>query len=98
GMGNVKLPKDMLEVQEEKMEKWKFMLDSMTKEEKSKPDVLNRSRYERISKGSGTKPEEVKDFIKHYSQTKKMMKKFKGGKMFKRGPMAKMFKGMTGNM
>ncbi|MCK4927486.1 MAG: signal recognition particle protein [Candidatus Aenigmarchaeota archaeon] len=98
GMGNVKIPKDMLDVQEEKMVKWKFILDSMTKQEKSKPDVLNRQRYERISKGSGTKPEEVKDFIKHYDQTKKMMKKFKGGKMFKRGPMAKMFKGMTGNM
>ncbi|MCK4809150.1 MAG: signal recognition particle protein Srp19, partial [Candidatus Aenigmarchaeota archaeon] len=98
GMGNVKIPKDMLDVQEEKMVKWKFILDSMTKQEKSKPDVLNRQRYDRISKGSGTKPEEVKDFIKHYDQTKKMMKKFKGGKMFKRGPMAKMFKSMTGNM
>ena len=98
GMGNIKLPKDMLDVQEEKMGRWKFMMDSMTKKERSKPDILDKSRYARIATGSGTRPEEVRDLIKHYNQTKKMMKKFKGGKMFKRGPMAKMFKGMMGNM
>ncbi|NOQ56241.1 MAG: signal recognition particle protein [Nanohaloarchaea archaeon] len=96
GMSNIKLPKDMLDVQEEKMTKWKFMMDSMTKKEKTEPDILDRSRYERIAQGSGTRPEEVRDLIKHYNQTKKMMKKFKGGKMLKRGPMAKMFKGMMG--
>ncbi|MCK5593674.1 MAG: signal recognition particle protein [Candidatus Aenigmarchaeota archaeon] len=98
GMGNIKLPKDMLDVQEEKMGKWKFMMDSMTNKERSKPDILDKSRYGRIATGSGTRPEEVRDLIKHYNQTKKMMKKFKSGKMLKRGPMAKMFKGMMGNM
>ncbi|MEA3229388.1 MAG: signal recognition particle receptor subunit alpha [archaeon] len=98
GMGNVKLPKEMLDVQEEKMVKWRFMLDSMTQKEKSDPDIFNKSRYDRVAKGSGTSPEEARELLKYYNQTKKMMKKFKTGKMFKRGPMAKMFKNMSSQM
>ena len=36
GMGNMKLPKEMLDVQEGKLEKWKFAMDSMTQEELEK--------------------------------------------------------------
>lgn len=94
GMGALKLPKEMVEVQEGKMKKWKYMMQSMTKEEKLNPDIIDSSRIQRIAKGSGTKPEEVKELIKNYNQTKKMMKKMHGGKMLKRGPMAGMMKGM----
>ncbi len=94
GMSAVKLPKDMIEVQEGKMKKWKYIMQSMTKEEKEDPDVIDSSRLQRIAKGSGTKPEEVKELIKNYNQTKKMVKKMQGGKAFKRGPMAGLMKNM----
>ncbi len=94
GMSAIKLPKEALDVQEGKMKKWKYIMQSMTKEEKLNPDVIDSSRVQRIAKGSGTRPEEVKELIKSYNQTKKMVKKMQGGKMLKRGPMAGMMKGM----
>ena len=94
GMSAVKLPKEMVDVQEEKMKRWKYMMQSMTKEEKLNPDVIDSERIQRIAKGSGTKPEEVKELIKNYNQSKKMMKKMQGGRAFKRGPMAGLMKGM----
>ncbi len=81
----VKIPKDMLEVQEEKFKKWKYMIDSMTKEERMNPEIINRSRIERIARGSGTKPEEVAELIKAYKEMKKMIRKLKKGRMFRRG-------------
>jgi len=86
----IKIPKDMVEVQEEKFKKWKYIIDSMTPEERANPDIINRSRIERIAKGSGTKPEEVKELLKAYRQMKSMIKKFKKGKFLKRGMMKNM--------
>ncbi len=94
GMGALKLPKEMVDVQEGKMKKWKYMMQSMTKEEKLNPDIIDSPRIQRIAKGSGTKPEEVKELLRNYSQTKKLMKRMQGGKAFKRGPMAGLMKGM----
>ena len=88
GMGSVKLPKDMLDVQEEKLEKWRFAMDSMTKEELENPNVISAERIDRIAVGSGLKIAEVRELLKQYRQSKKMMKMFKGeqdiGKMMKK--------------
>lgn len=78
GMGNLNIPKDMLDVQEDKLKKWKFILQSMTKEELEDPELLSRTRIERIAKGSGMPTQEVKDLIKQYKQSKKMMKMISG--------------------
>ncbi len=80
----IKIPKEMIEVQEEKFQKWKYMIDSMTMEERTNPEIINRSRIERIARGSGTKPEEVKELLKAYKQMKTMLKKFKKGKFMRR--------------
>ncbi len=93
GMGKLKMPKEMLDVQEEKMEKWKYIISSCTEEEKKNPDVMSGSRVERIAKGSGTTTHEVRDLLKHYKQSKKMMKKF-GGSEKKMEKMMKKFGGM----
>jgi len=78
GMGQLKLPKDMLKVQEGKLEKWKYIMDSMTKEELEDPELVSGTRAERIAKGSGTTVREVRELIKQYKQSKKLMKTFKG--------------------
>lgn len=81
GMGQIKLPKDALQVQETKLKKWKFVMDSMRKEELEEPDkVLDSSRMERIAKGSGTSTGEVRDLLKQYKMGKKMIKMVKGEK------------------
>ncbi|MFW5902813.1 MAG: signal recognition particle receptor subunit alpha [archaeon] len=74
-----KIPKEELQATEEKMEKYKYILDSMTNEELKKPDLMNQSRKKRISKGSGRTEEEIKELINHFNKGKKMIKRFKGG-------------------
>ncbi|MBT4334810.1 signal recognition particle protein [archaeon] len=92
GMGGMKLPKDMLDVQEDKIQKWKHIMASMTKKELENPDlVFNKSRIERLASGSGTTSSDVRQLLKQYRQAKKMMKKMKGGKG---GDMKKMMKNM----
>ncbi len=98
-LGGAKIPKEMLGVQEEKMNKWRIMIDSMTVDERKDPDILDSSRVKRIAKGAGVPETELKELIKQFNMMKKMMKKMKGGKGLKRGPMAnlmKNFKGMPG--
>ena len=78
GLGGVKIPKEMLEVQDEKLKAWKHILNSMTKEELEHPDLLERGRIERIAKGSGCQVKDVRELLKQYQQSKKIMKMMKG--------------------
>ncbi len=87
GMGNLNIPKDMLEQQQEKMDSWRFILDSCTKKELENPELINAQRMERIAKGSGRPLQDVRDLMKQYKQGKKVLKMFKGKdpeKMMKR--------------
>ena len=54
------------------------IIDSMTKKERANPDLIKASRKIRISKGSGTKVQEVNKLLKQFIHSKKMMKKMKG--------------------
>jgi signal recognition particle subunit SRP54 len=80
GMGQLKIPKEALQVQEEKLKKWKHIMNSMTKHELEDPEIIDGKRVERIAKGSGVSTSEVRDLLKQYKQSKKMMKMMKGGK------------------
>ena len=66
---------------------------SMTPEERTRPDILNSSRRQRIAKGSGTNIQEVNRLIKQFDQTRKMMKMVTGSKFAK---MQGMMQGMQG--
>ncbi len=78
GTGNMKLPENMLENQEEQMKFWGYVLDSCTKEELENPDILSRDRIERISSGSGVDSKDIRSLLKQYKQSKKVMKMMKG--------------------
>jgi len=78
GMGKMNIPKDKLKEQEENMKIWKYLMDSMTVQEKDNPSLMNESRIQRIVKGSGRDETEMRDLIKQYKQMKKMMKAFSG--------------------
>ena len=52
---SVKLPKEMLEQGQEKMDSFKIIIDSMTEKERLEPEILNRGRVERIARGAGVK-------------------------------------------
>ena len=78
GLSQLKLPKEALQVQEKKLEVWRYIMDSMTKEELEDPEIISSSRIERIAKGSGTSAQEVRGLLKQYRQSKKLVKLMKG--------------------
>jgi len=97
GFGGMKIPKEALQVQEGKLKRWKFIMASLTKEELEEPEMIDKSRSERIAKGSGASLGEVRELIKQYRQAKKMMRMLKGKdpeKMMKKmgGKLPGMFK------
>lgn len=99
GMGQLKLPKELLNVQEKKLKNWRFIMDSCTKEELEEPEIINLGRIERIAKGAGRNVSEVRELLKQYKQSKKMMKLFKGKdpeKMMKKIGGLKGFQNMAG--
>jgi len=72
---------DQLDQVEGRMEKWRYIIQSMNKEEKADPDLLNASRVKRIARGAGWPEHEVKELIKNYNNSKNMMKASKGRQM-----------------
>jgi len=72
-----KIPDDMVNMAEGRLEKWRVMIQSMTPEEKDNPKILNSSRMKRVAKGSGTNEKEVKELLKQYVMMRKMLKMFK---------------------
>ncbi|EOD00961.1 signal recognition particle protein [Caldisalinibacter kiritimatiensis] len=57
------------------------IIQSMTKEERLNPSIIDGSRRKRIAKGSGTSIQQVNRLLKQFNETKKMLKKL--GKMEK---------------
>ncbi len=72
---------DQLDALENRMEKWRFIIQSMTSYEKKNPDIINDSRRKRIARGSGITEHDVKELIKQYNNSKSMMKQAKGRQM-----------------
>jgi signal recognition particle subunit SRP54 len=71
------LPDEMVNNAEGRLDKWRVIIQSMTPEEKENPKLLNSSRARRIARGSGTTEKEVKELLKQYFMTRKMLKMFK---------------------
>ena len=95
GMSSLNISDDMLKTQEDKVTKWKYMIDSMTKKEVREPELIGLSRIERITKGSGTKEDDLRDMLKQYKVMKKMMGSLKGGMNMDESEMEGMMKNMN---
>lgn len=78
---------------EKEFGKLESMINSMTPQERRKPEVINGSRKRRICAGSGTQVPELNRLLKQHKQMQKMMKK-----VGKKGGMQKMMRGMSGMM
>ncbi len=79
------------DIDERQFVKIEAIIQSMTKREKRKPDILNASRRKRIAAGSGTTVQDVNRLMKQFEEMRAMMKQF-GGKG-KKGIGRKMFGG-----
>ncbi|WP_298943701.1 signal recognition particle protein [uncultured Psychromonas sp.] len=70
------------------------IINSMSKKERAKPEIIKGGRKRRIAAGSGTQIQDVNKLLKQFTQMQKMMKKMSG----KGGGMRKMMSGMQGMM
>jgi signal recognition particle subunit SRP54 len=77
GLGGMNIDKSQLGAQEEKIKRWKYAMSSMTKFERKHPEELSISRLKRISSGSGVSISDIRELLKQFKQTKKMMTMFK---------------------
>jgi len=68
------IPENMMEMAEDRLKKWRFIMQSMTPEEREDPKTFNSSRIHRVARGSGTSDKEVKELLTQYNMTKRMMK------------------------
>ncbi len=73
----LKVDDSVMEMTQEKMKKFKVIMDSMTEEELLNPKIIDSSRIRRIAIGSGTTPQDVKELLKYYRTIKSVMKKMK---------------------
>ena len=76
GFSQAKFPKDVLGKQETKMKKWKYAIQSMTKQEIENPEILEKqtSRIKRVAKGSGTTTSEIRELLKQYKIMNELVK------------------------
>ncbi|MBU5690131.1 MAG: signal recognition particle receptor subunit alpha [Candidatus Aenigmatarchaeota archaeon] len=86
------LPEDLVNIQEAKLKKFKYIIDSMTEKERNEPEIVNSSRIKRIAKGAGVSERDVRELLKQYDLTKKVIKKVGGTASIKRGQLAKLAK------
>src|SRR5450432_2102440 len=77
GMGNMQ----GLSIDEGQLKRTEAIVLSMTNEERTRPDVLNARRRQRIARGSGSTVTEVNDLLRRFNQMRKLMKN--AGKMKK---------------
>jgi signal recognition particle subunit SRP54 len=71
GMGDM-IPKG--EDPEQALKRIQGMIDSMTLEERRNPDLIDINRRQRIARGSGTEPQEVKQFLNQFEQVRGLMR------------------------
>ncbi|MFW6120382.1 MAG: signal recognition particle protein Srp54 [Petrotogales bacterium] len=77
---------DMDETQN-KLKRFRVIMDSMTDEERENPNIIRSSRVKRIARGAGVENKHVKELLKYYNMTKRMMKGFSSDRMMRKSLM-----------
>ena len=85
GAGSLKI--DDMDIDDNATKGVEAIIQSMTKEERQNPDILNGSRKRRIAKGSGRSIQEVNQLLKQFEEMKRMMKMFGDMTKGKKGKM-----------
>ncbi len=79
GMGQMKKAMGKAKLDEKIFDQQVAIINSMTKKERVKPELLNASRRKRIAAGSGTQVSQINKLIKQHRQMASMMKKMARG-------------------
>jgi signal recognition particle subunit SRP54 len=86
-----KLAKAGMEPDEKELARVRAIIQSMTRKERLRPDILDGSRRRRIAKGSGRTVQEVNQLLRQYEEMKKMMKSLT--RMKRTGRVPEIFRG-----
>ncbi len=70
-----------LKVDDRELDRLAAIIQSMTPEERARPEIINGSRRRRIAHGSGTSVQAVNQLVKQFGQMRKMMKQLASGRM-----------------
>lgn len=81
------------QINDKELNKLEAIINSMTKKERQRPEIIKGSRKKRIALGSGTQIQDVNRLLKQFAQMQKMMKK-----MSEKGGLAKMMRGLGGKL
>jgi len=76
-----------MDTTQEKLKRFKIIMDSMTEEEMENPQLIRASRVKRIARGSGMENKDVKELLKYYNMTKRMMKGFSSNRKMRKSLM-----------
>ena len=87
GFGMPTLDAEALEITQEKLKRFKVIIDSMTKKERENPSIIRGTRITRIARGSGTSEEEVRELLKYYEQLRTLYKSFGRNRKLRRALM-----------
>jgi len=79
-----KLSDKDIEQSQDRLRKFKVIMDSMTEEELEDPKIIKSSRVLRIARGSGTSPKDVRELLRQYNMSKKAIKGFLGNRKMRR--------------
>lgn len=79
------------EESQKKLTQYRYIMDSMTEEEKTEPSILKASRVQRIAKGSGTSVHDVRDMIKQFNKSKKAIKGVMGNRKIRKQIIKQMY-------
>ena len=71
------MPDNMFDIAENKLDSWRFIIQSMCKNEIENPKIMDSSRIRRIARGSGRSEKDVKELFSQYGSMRKMMKSMK---------------------
>jgi len=97
GMG-LEISDKEYQVTKDRLDKYKVIMDSMTEAELMDPKIVTSSRIKRISRGSGTSPEVVRELLKSHKAMQKALKGMRGMSKSNMRKMMKKFGPMMGGM
>lgn len=77
---------DKIDVEESQQRLWKYrvIMDSMTEGEMEDPRIIKSTRILRIAKGSGVDPKDVRELLRQYNVSKRAVKGFLGNRKLRR--------------
>ena len=89
GMGG-RMTDDAMNETQGRLAKFKVIMGSMTQEEMENPQDIKGSRIQRIARGAGVEPREVKELLKYYEMSKRAVKGFAGNKKMQKRLMSQL--------